>query len=115
MIVTFLFPMKVILYKFTKMESYHIVFHKVLSIRYPIDSYDRLWYPLNFNDWKVTSTESTVYTQSIDEGYKLPAEVLQTAVVAENASIPLSLYFTPPRILLLNVMFTFTLQRLRSL
>ncbi|TXG68781.1 hypothetical protein EZV62_003716 [Acer yangbiense] len=77
------------------MESYHIVFHKVLSIRYPIDSYDRLWFPRNFSDWKVTSTKSTIYTQSIDEGYKLPAEVLQTAAVSENASIPLSLYFTP--------------------
>ncbi|KAK0594751.1 hypothetical protein LWI29_000124 [Acer saccharum] len=64
-------------------------------IRYPNDSYDRLWSPLNFSDWDVKSTKSTISTQSIDE-YKIPAEVLQTAAISENAIYSLSLYFSPP-------------------
>ncbi|XP_044496589.1 senescence-induced receptor-like serine/threonine-protein kinase [Mangifera indica] len=64
--------------------------------RYPVDIYDRLWKPISFPDWIVISTESSIYAQSLDDGYKIPAEVLKTAAKSLNASIPLSLYFDPP-------------------
>ncbi|XP_031267723.1 probable LRR receptor-like serine/threonine-protein kinase At1g07560 [Pistacia vera] len=64
--------------------------------RYPVDVYDRLWTPYNFSDSTVISTQSTIYTQSLDDGYKIPAKVLKTAAKSQNASIPLSLYFDDP-------------------
>lgn len=68
----------------------------MFSHRYPVDIYDRLWKPISFPDWIVISTESSIYAQSLDDGYKIPAEVLKTAAKSLNASIPLSLYFDPP-------------------
>ncbi|XP_044496590.1 LOW QUALITY PROTEIN: putative leucine-rich repeat receptor-like serine/threonine-protein kinase At2g19230 [Mangifera indica] len=61
--------------------------------RYPDDIYDRLWiplHPINFDGSITISTQSTIYTPSFDDGYKIPAEVLKTAAKSQNASIPLS-------------------------
>ncbi|KAJ0076425.1 hypothetical protein Patl1_33936 [Pistacia atlantica] len=74
----------------------HICGYQCFSFRYPVDIYDRFWTPLNFSDSIVISTQSTIYTQSLDDGYKIPAEVLKTAGKSQNASIPLSLYFDDP-------------------
>ncbi|XP_031265643.1 probable LRR receptor-like serine/threonine-protein kinase At1g51810 isoform X2 [Pistacia vera] len=83
------------------------------SIRYPGDSYDRIWIDLNFDDWNRISTDSTIYAPNIDDGnYKVPDEVLKTAATSQDAMSPLSLFFNP-QILLLNAMFTSTLQKFR--
>ncbi|XP_031267714.1 probable LRR receptor-like serine/threonine-protein kinase At1g51810 [Pistacia vera] len=71
------------------------------SIRYPGDSYDRIWFDLNFDDWNPISTDSTIYSPNIDDGnYKVPDEVLKTAATSQDAMSPLiegsdSNYFPP--------------------
>ncbi|XP_059458238.1 senescence-induced receptor-like serine/threonine-protein kinase [Corylus avellana] len=66
------------------------------SFRYPIDPYDRYWNPLLFDNWTPITTDSTIYSQGNDNAYKLPAKVLRTAAKTPNASIPLSLSWSPP-------------------
>ena len=73
-----------------------ILFYFAISIRYPEDTYDRIWKPLLFDDWIPISTNSTVYSLSNDNAYKIPEGVLRTAAKTQNASIPLNLYWTPP-------------------
>ncbi|KAK1576434.1 hypothetical protein Q3G72_013814 [Acer saccharum] len=61
--------------------------------RYKEDVYDRLWYPLNsIIDWN--SMNSTIHTQSSDNGYKVPVQVLRTAATVDGRS-PSSLNFNP--------------------
>ncbi|KAE7999159.1 hypothetical protein FH972_003626 [Carpinus fangiana] len=66
------------------------------SFRYPIDPYDRYWDPLLFDGWSPITTDSTIYSQGNDNAYKLPAKVLRTAATTRNASISLSLSWSPP-------------------
>ena len=67
-----------------------------ISIRYPNYVYDRIWGPLLFDNWIPIATNSTIYSSSNDNPYNLPDLVLRTAVKTHNASIPLSLYWSPP-------------------
>ena len=69
---------------------------KCLPIRYPNDVYDRYWKPVLFEEWIPISTNSTIYPQSNGNAYNIPDVVLRTAAKTQNASIPLSLYWSPP-------------------
>ena len=88
------------------MFQYHLIlaqselFIYFISIRYPNDVYDRIWGPLLFDNWIPIATNSTIYSSSNDNPYNLPDLVLRTAV---------------HQILFQNIMFVFTLLRLRSL
>uniref|UniRef100_A0A2N9FWU6 non-specific serine/threonine protein kinase n=1 Tax=Fagus sylvatica TaxID=28930 RepID=A0A2N9FWU6_FAGSY len=66
------------------------------TFRYPNDTYDRFWNPLLFEEWIPIATDSTVYSLSNGNAYNIPDVVLKTAAKTQNASIPLSLYFSPP-------------------
>ncbi|XP_041001952.1 putative leucine-rich repeat receptor-like serine/threonine-protein kinase At2g19230 [Juglans microcarpa x Juglans regia] len=68
-------------------------------IRYPGDAYDRLWYPMPSRveaDWIQINNNSTIdasSSESSDQAYRLPAEVMNTAAKTQNASIPLKIYY----------------------
>ncbi|KAM4111064.1 hypothetical protein ACJW30_05G039900 [Castanea mollissima] len=66
------------------------------AFRYPYDVYDRIWSPLLFNIWIPVATNSTVYSPSNDNPYKLPDVVLRTAAKTQNSTTPLSVYWSPP-------------------
>ncbi|XP_065633076.1 putative leucine-rich repeat receptor-like protein kinase At2g19210 isoform X2 [Quercus suber] len=56
-------------------------------VRYKEDVYDRLWYiygTLNYNSVRI-NTSSDIDVQDSNDGYKLPAQVLRTAVQASGA------------------------------
>lgn len=64
---------------------------KMLS-RYPDDVYDRMWSPYDgeFPDSvRINSNVTMSSEQGLNDSYKLPEEVLSTAVRSINASIPL--------------------------
>ena len=81
--------------------QYHLVLNKIQFFflspnRYPNDTYDRFWNPILFEEWIPIATNSTVYSPSNDNAYNIPDLVLKTAAKTQNASIPLSLYWSPP-------------------
>ncbi|KAK3220049.1 hypothetical protein Dsin_014019 [Dipteronia sinensis] len=66
-----------------------------LTVRYPVDVYDRIWYsldPTSFSDWIPISTKSTINSNSLGDAYQVPDRVLKTAARAPNASIPLNFF-----------------------
>ncbi|GMY34447.1 putative leucine-rich repeat receptor-like serine/threonine-protein kinase, partial [Fagus crenata] len=81
----------------TNIQRYDIGRKRELpGFRYPDDAYDRYWSPLQFDVWIPITTNSTIYPQSNGNAYNIPDEVLKTAAKTQNASIPLSLYWSPP-------------------
>jgi len=68
------------------LRSYLSVSTKV--IRYPDDFYDRKWVPYFESEWRQISTILKV--NNTINGFLAPQEVLMTAAVPSNASVPLS-------------------------
>ncbi|XP_075664903.1 putative leucine-rich repeat receptor-like serine/threonine-protein kinase At2g19230 [Castanea sativa] len=66
------------------------------NIRYPNDAYDRIWNPVQFDQWMPITTGSTIYSESSENPYNLPEVVFRTAAKTQNSSLPLSLYWSPP-------------------
>ncbi|KAG6733562.1 hypothetical protein I3842_01G230600 [Carya illinoinensis] len=66
-------------------------------IRYRDDVYDRYWSAQQVGqDLIPISSVSTIYTNSTDNAYELPAQVLKTASKTQNASNPLKVSWTAP-------------------
>ncbi|XP_035547459.1 putative leucine-rich repeat receptor-like serine/threonine-protein kinase At2g19230 [Juglans regia] len=63
-------------------------------IRYRDDVYDRFWWPEQSESLIPVSSVSTIYTNSTDNAYELPAQVLKTASKTQNASIALKVSWT---------------------
>ncbi|XP_041015248.1 putative leucine-rich repeat receptor-like serine/threonine-protein kinase At2g19230 [Juglans microcarpa x Juglans regia] len=63
-------------------------------IRYRDDVYDRFWWPEQSESWIPVSSVSTIYTNSTDNAYELPPQVLKTASKTQNASIALKVSWT---------------------
>ena len=61
-----------------------------LQYRYKDDVYDRVWFPFQLNEMKRLSTNGDLLIQN---NYKLPAVVLNTAVTPVNASDPLQFHW----------------------
>ncbi|KAG6733546.1 hypothetical protein I3842_01G229800 [Carya illinoinensis] len=65
------------------------------TIRYRDDVYDRYWYAEQVGqDLIPVSSVSTIYTNSTDNAYELPAQVLKTASKTKNASVALKVSWT---------------------
>ncbi|XP_024628961.1 probable LRR receptor-like serine/threonine-protein kinase At1g05700 isoform X2 [Medicago truncatula] len=61
-----------------------------LQYRYKDDVYDRVWFPFQLNEMKRLSTNDDLLIQN---NYKLPAVVMNTAVTPINASAPLQFHW----------------------
>ncbi|KAK4595073.1 hypothetical protein RGQ29_018717 [Quercus rubra] len=60
--------------------------------RYPVDVYDRIWYPHFANEWKSLNTTLTIDSQS--NNYYQPASIVMgTAVTPINVTAPLDMYW----------------------
>ena len=65
---------------------------KILACRYKDDLYDRLWEPYSGNQW--TQLSSTFSNDDlIQNDYKLPAVVMNTAATPINAGASLNFYW----------------------
>ncbi|KAK7844125.1 putative leucine-rich repeat receptor-like protein kinase [Quercus suber] len=60
--------------------------------RYPVDVYDRIWYPYFDNEWTSLNTTLTIDSQS--NNYYQPASIVMgTAVTPINVTAPLDMYW----------------------
>ncbi|KAM3699578.1 hypothetical protein ACB098_05G035800 [Castanea mollissima] len=60
--------------------------------RYPVDVYDRIWYPYFDNEWTSLNTTLTIDSQS--NNYYQPASIVMgTAVTPTNVTAPLDMYW----------------------
>ncbi|CAL9768373.1 unnamed protein product [Musa acuminata subsp. burmannicoides] len=90
---TFLYPMvgasrSLVLLKRLNMAS-------SADIRFPLDRYDRYWFPFNEPEWKNMSTTSTVQNPA-DDHFQVPSAIMQTAVYpADSTKLEISLTTEP--------------------
>ncbi|CAL9039648.1 unnamed protein product [Musa banksii] len=90
---TFLYPMvgaarSLVLLKRLNMAS-------SADIRFPLDRYDRYWFPFNEPEWKNMSTTSTVQNPA-DDHFQVPSAIMQTAVYpADSTKLEISLTTDP--------------------
>jgi hypothetical protein len=67
-----------------------IVFFNAKMIRYPNDTYDRVWVPQTNQEWFTISTRLTVAMPVDDDdrkpNYDVPSVVMQTAVTPVNTT-----------------------------
>ncbi|KAL3565650.1 hypothetical protein D5086_033696, partial [Populus alba] len=67
-----------------------------IIIRYKDDVFDRIWWLYNLTDSVSIGTETNIDIQSSDDPYRLPVEVLRTAVQPRNGLNSLSYNYTSP-------------------
>ncbi|RWW60194.1 hypothetical protein BHE74_00032825 [Ensete ventricosum] len=90
---TFLYPMvgaarSLVLLKRLNMAS-------STDIRFPLDRYDRYWFPFDEPEWKNMSTMSTVQNPA-DDHFEVPSAIMQTAVYpADSTQLEISITTEP--------------------
>ncbi|RRT53979.1 hypothetical protein B296_00049481 [Ensete ventricosum] len=90
---TFLYPMvgaarSLVLLKRLNMAS-------STDIRFPLDRYDRYWFPFDEPEWKNMSTMSTVQNPA-DDNFEVPSAIMQTAVYpADSTQLEISITTEP--------------------
>ncbi|KAH8481180.1 hypothetical protein H0E87_031220, partial [Populus deltoides] len=67
-----------------------------IIIRYKDDVFDRIWWLYNLTDSVSIGTETNIDIQGSDDPYRLPVEVLRTAVQPQNGLNSLSYNYTSP-------------------
>ncbi|XP_010033808.2 putative leucine-rich repeat receptor-like serine/threonine-protein kinase At2g19230 [Eucalyptus grandis] len=69
------------------------------DVRHPIDVYDRIWTPQNYNFGVIINTTSAINVSDNNDAnkYKVPGEVLRTAQRTRSASSRLDIQWPPPK------------------
>ncbi|KAJ8756050.1 hypothetical protein K2173_024597 [Erythroxylum novogranatense] len=64
------------------------------KIRYKDDPYDRIWWPMNFNNWNPSASTLNITMQEDNDNNKVPVDVFRTAAVPESNQSSLSYNYT---------------------
>ncbi|TXG68788.1 hypothetical protein EZV62_003723 [Acer yangbiense] len=73
-------------------DIHTIIYAMILTVRYPVDVYDRIWHrpdPTSFRGWIPISTDSKINSNSLGDAYQVPDVVMRTAARSQNASFRL--------------------------